>query len=164
MNQATTTTADQIACYLIWASHQSGSFISNLKLRKLLYYAQAWYLALYDKPLFPERFQAGIHGPVIPSLYSHYQRYGWKNIDDDCACPEFDQETIDFLEELLDEYGALDARRLEWLTQHERPWMNARGDLSVDEPCTNEIDENLMKTYYRARLSGAAVRPEEPAM
>lgn len=153
MNQTATTTAEQVALYLIWASQQSGSFISNLKLQKLLYYAQAWYLALYDKPLFAERFEAWIHGPVIPSLWRIYKTHGWKNIDEDVACPEFDQETKDFLEELLDEYGVLDPRRLEWLTRHEDPWMRARGDLPIDEPCANEIDEDLMKSYYRARLS-----------
>ena len=45
-------TAKSVAEFLIWSAHESGSFISNLKLQKLLYYIQAWHLAIHDRPLF----------------------------------------------------------------------------------------------------------------
>ena len=41
-----------IANYFIALANETGSYLSNLKLQKLVYYAQAWYLALYDKPPF----------------------------------------------------------------------------------------------------------------
>jgi uncharacterized phage-associated protein len=147
------TTAQDVANYLICSAHDSGSFISNLKLQKLLYYAQAWHLALFDKKLFADRFQAWIHGPAIPSIYRTYKKYGWMNIDEEPARPSFDEQTRNFLEELLDEYGSLDARRLEWLTHREDPWLMARNDAPSDESCTSWIDEDLMKSYYRARLA-----------
>jgi uncharacterized phage-associated protein len=147
------TSAQEVANYLIWGAHDSGSFISNLKLQKLLYYAQAWHLALFDKKLFPERFQAWIHGPAIPSVYRTYKKYGWTNIDEETKRPDFDEETKAFLEELLDEYGSLDARRLEWLTHREDPWLMARNDAPSDETCTTWIDEDLMKSYFKARLA-----------
>jgi uncharacterized phage-associated protein len=62
------TTAQEVANYFIRRAHDSGEFISNLKLQKLLYYSQAWHLAIFDRRLFPERFQAWVHGPVIPTL------------------------------------------------------------------------------------------------
>lgn len=40
-----------------------------MKLHKLLYYAQAWSLVWDDEPLFPERIEAWINGPVIPDLF-----------------------------------------------------------------------------------------------
>ena len=43
--------------------------MSHKKLQKLCYYAQAWYLANYGKPLMPNRFEAWVHGPVSPDLY-----------------------------------------------------------------------------------------------
>ena len=39
--------AQDVADYIIWSSHESGSFISNLKLQKLRYYVQAWHLAVF---------------------------------------------------------------------------------------------------------------------
>jgi uncharacterized phage-associated protein len=45
-----------IADYFIRLANETGSFISNLKLQKLVYCAQAWHMALYDDPLFEEDF------------------------------------------------------------------------------------------------------------
>jgi uncharacterized phage-associated protein len=50
--------------------------MSNLKLQKLMYYAQGFSLVLFNKPLFPERIEAWIHGPVIPAVYHKYKGYG----------------------------------------------------------------------------------------
>ena len=63
--------AQQIADYLIAFSHSVGDPISNLKLQKLLYYAQAWYLALHNEPLFPESIEAWVHGPAVPPVYGN---------------------------------------------------------------------------------------------
>ena len=43
-----------IANFFIELANNTGSFVSNLKLQKLVYYSQAWHLALHDKPLFEE--------------------------------------------------------------------------------------------------------------
>ena len=146
--------AQQVADYVIADSHDAGSFISNLKLQKLLYYAQAWHLAILDEPLFPERFEAWVHGPVIPELYRKYKDYRWRNIDQDVSRPALDDDTVKFLGEVLEEYGPLDARRLEWLTHRETPWINARerDGLAADDPCSALIEESEMKDYYRRRM------------
>ncbi|MFM6174756.1 MAG: Panacea domain-containing protein [Sphaerospermopsis kisseleviana] len=73
-------TCFEVAKYFIRLAHETGSFISNLKLQKLVYYAQAWHLALFEQPLFNEDFEAWIHGPVVPELYHYYKKFGWRNI------------------------------------------------------------------------------------
>ena len=51
--------AQDIADYLLaFVNRDEGELLSNLKLQKLLYYAQGFYLALYDKPLFEDRIEA----------------------------------------------------------------------------------------------------------
>jgi uncharacterized phage-associated protein len=35
---------EKIADYLIWFCHEHGDYMTNLKLQKLLYYAQGWFL------------------------------------------------------------------------------------------------------------------------
>ena len=151
-------TAQDVADYIIWSSHESGSFISNLKLQKLLYYVQAWHLAVFQRPLFPEKFQSWVRGPAIPEIYQRYQTYRWRNIDEEVKPPDLDPRTVAFMEEVLKEYGAMDARYLEQLACHEDPWLAARGDIAIDEPSTATIDEETMGVFYRWRLSEAELR------
>lgn len=56
--------------------------ISNLKLQKLLYYAQGSYLALTNEPLFNENILAWKHGPVVNEVYQVYKKYGSDGIPD----------------------------------------------------------------------------------
>ncbi len=53
--------------------------ISNLKLQKLLYYCQAYSYALMGKPMFAEDMEAWDYGPVVPSIYQEYKKYGRRN-------------------------------------------------------------------------------------
>jgi uncharacterized phage-associated protein len=70
-------TAHEIAKYFVsLVDEEAGDSISNLKLQKLLYYAQGANLALRDEPLFPEAIKAWVHGPVVPQVYHEYKQYG----------------------------------------------------------------------------------------
>lgn len=140
-----------VADYFILFANETGSFLSNLKLQKLVYYAQAWHLALHDTPLFPEDFQAWVHGPVIPQLYQEYKKFGWQPIVKD-AHPELPENVQNFLDEVAQEYFACDAYELEQMTHAEDPWNFARGDMLPDEPCTNVIKQEWMKEYYKSRV------------
>jgi uncharacterized phage-associated protein len=137
--------------YFIRMANERGSFISNLKLQKLVYYAQAWYLALHDRPLFDEDFEAWIHGPVIPVLYQKYKKFSWHPIDED-ANPNLPQYVKDFLDEVAEEYFACDAYELEQMTHIEAPWNQARGNLPPDAPSNEVIRKEWMKEYYGARV------------
>lgn len=50
--------------YLREIEDEDTDYISNLKLQKLLYYAQGSFLSIYDKPLFEDPIEAWRHGPV----------------------------------------------------------------------------------------------------
>ena len=47
-----------------------GDSITNLKLQKLVYFAQRVSLALNNKALFQEEIQAWKHGSIVPELYT----------------------------------------------------------------------------------------------
>ena len=140
-----------IADYFIWLANETGSFISNLKLQKLVYYAQAWHLALHGTPLFQEDFQAWVHGPVIPELYQKYKDFGWQPILKE-ANPELPEDIRKFLDEVAQEYFACDAYELERMTHVEAPWTQARGNLSPDAPSDAVIKKEWMKEYYSSRV------------
>ena len=73
MNTKSQKEYEKIADYFIGLSNETGSLITNLKLQKLVYYAQAWSLALNNEELFADDFQAWVHGPVLVSLYDRYR-------------------------------------------------------------------------------------------
>lgn len=146
----------QVANYFIALSNETGNLISNLKLQKLVYYAQAWHLANYSKELILEDFQAWVHGPVIPSLYGEYKSFGWKPIiREDLNTEKFSEikkqfslETLSLLELVTTEYFGLTAFELERLTHNEDPWLLTREGLATDEPSENIIEKKLIKSYY----------------
>lgn len=139
-----------IAEYFIKLANSTGSFISNLKLQKLVYYAQAWHLALRDEPLFSEDFEAWVHGPVIPELYKKYQKFGWHPIEQE-AEPDLPDGVTEFLDEVSQEYFACDTYELEQMTHIEAPWNKARGDLAPDAPSNSIIRQEWIKEYFQKR-------------
>lgn len=131
-----------------------GSSITHLKLQKLCYYAQAWFLALEDNKLFNEKFEAWVHGPVNPDLFQKYRDSSWQNLKPvgDIDLSDFTHEQLEHLEEIWSIYGKYDGKFLEDLTHQEAPWLNAREGYHESERCNVEIDVNHMKMYYREQV------------
>ena len=144
--------ASEVADYLIAFSHEHGDPVSNLKLQKLLYYAQAWHLALFDEPLFNDRIEAWVHGPVVPSVYRQFKEWAWMPIAKDPERPILDQTIQAHLDDVMDVYGSMTAYQLERLTHDEDPWIKARGGIPEDEPSNAVIEQEEMKRFYRSRL------------
>ncbi len=147
-----------VSDYFIALSNETGNLITNLKLQKLVYYAQAWHLANFKKDLFVEDFQAWVHGPVIPALYGEYKMFGWKPIiREDLTSERFleikksiSNELHSLLDLVTNEYFGMSAFDLEQLTHNEDPWVNSRNGLQMDEPSDRIITkESIMKYYSR---------------
>lgn len=128
----------------------SGEPITHLKLQKLVYYAQAWSLALLGRQLFEEDFQAWAHGPVVPSIYRAAAGSGWAPLIpfEGRKAPEFDKEQLELLKEVADTYGAYTAKGLEAMTHSEDPWRNARKGLSPEARSSKVISKESMTAYY----------------
>lgn len=54
--------------------------LTPMKLQKLLYYLQSWYLVRTDEILIDDTFHRWTYGPVIPSLYYEFKEYGAQSI------------------------------------------------------------------------------------
>ncbi|MFH0773619.1 MAG: type II toxin-antitoxin system antitoxin SocA domain-containing protein [bacterium] len=153
MKTITLPSASEYAKYFIWKASQEGKKITNKKLQKLLYYAQAWHLAIGDKPLFKDPIEAWIHGPAIRSVYGQYKKYGFGYIDESINEKEIEGISSDkFLDEIWRVYGKHNAEYLEELTHNEEPWQVARGEIDGGVSSTNIISHDVMKSYYRKRL------------
>ncbi len=145
---------ETIAKYFIWKASQENKKISNKKLQKLLYYAQAWYLAIENKPLFKDDIEAWIHGPTIRIIYNEFKKFGFRPIEIKINEKEIENiKNDDLLDEVWKLYGKYDADYLEALTHNEEPWQKAREGLEFDQSSDNIISKDSMKEYYKDRLT-----------
>jgi len=125
--------------FLSLTDEDAGELISNLKLQKLLYYAQGFHLAIYDEPLFPESIEAWAHGPVVASVYHQYKKYGSEPIPpEDVDFDIFDEDTKGFLNEVYCEFGQYSAWKLREITHDEPPWKDAYDEDIPGRVITNE--------------------------
>lgn len=147
-----TPTAQYVAECLISLSHAKRNPVSNLKLQKLLYYSQAWHLALYKHPLFDEEVEAWVHGPVVPEVFRRFRDCRWNPIPS--SGEGLDAPFMPHLEEVWKVYGELRAFDLERLTHSEDPWKMARTGLPPDVSSHRVISKPSMQEYYSSRLNG----------
>jgi uncharacterized phage-associated protein len=152
-------TINDCADFIIVKTTADGHGLNLLKLQKLCFYAQAWHLAIENDQLFDGRFEAWVHGPVNRALYkrfrdthSLYASVTEKDLSANFRDRDFPDAASNHIEMVLETYAGLSGTQLEELTHREEPWLRARGGLPPNARCEAEIDEGLMKTYYRARL------------
>ena len=146
-------TADQLSDYFNALANETGSCLTNLKLQKLLYYAQGWHLAIFDKPMFADKIEAWVHGPVVPSIYRRFKAHAAKPIDCQPEKPTMDKDVRDFMQELCSVYFARDAYELELMTHREEPWIKARKGLRADVNSSNIITTSDMKSYFKSLMA-----------
>ena len=132
--------------------------MSNKKIQKLCYYAEAWSLALLDQDIAKNSdFEAWVHGPVSKVLYDEFKEFGWREltITNPAVVKNrleriFANEQFDVLESVWDTYGEYSADQLETLTHNEEPWLEQRKGLGKFQSSTRKISKETMKTYYRS--------------
>ena len=91
-----------------------------LKMHKLLYYCQGWFVAWSGRPMFDETIQAWENGPVVADL--------WHDEDKGRGLPEprqLDEEMHLVIDYVMHRYGNLSGRDLVQLTHSESPWDGA---------------------------------------
>lgn len=139
--------AADIAKYFISLGNDedSGDLISNLKLQKLLYYAQGVHLAIHGEPLFREQLKAWAHGPVVPDVYREYSQYG----SGDIPPQEIDYEIFsdserELMNEVFSVFGQFSAWKLRNMTHDEPPWKNTEGN--------SIISHEALKEYFSSQV------------
>lgn len=125
-----------IAAYLCsryQAAH--GQRIDEMKLHKLLYFAQRESLIRNDAPLFEGEFQGWRFGPVLPAIRESYR------------CDDFgpagdlgDAQAI--VDDVFDSYAEKDSWSLSRLTHGEISWKRSRKGIAPSESSANPIPLN----------------------
>jgi uncharacterized phage-associated protein len=136
-----------VANYILEISHEESEdgeyeLISHMKLQKLVYFCQGFFLALFGKTLFSEPIEAWTHGPVCPKLYHSLKPYGSSPIT-----ASIDPEKINLNENekyiismVYNNYGQYSASRLRKITHESGPWKNT--------PPNSTISQKAMAEYF----------------
>jgi uncharacterized phage-associated protein len=146
-----------VATYILELSKENvpdGEYelISPMKLQKLVYYCQGYYLALYGSPLFPDPIEAWQHGPVCPRLYHLLRVYGNSPIAAiiDPARIRLSENEKTLIGMVYGNYGQYSASRLRAMTHAEEPWKNTYNN--------GTISRDSLKEYFNSLLD---VDPDE---
>ncbi|MDI1495580.1 MAG: hypothetical protein K8823_888 [Cenarchaeum symbiont of Oopsacas minuta] len=140
----------------------SGKGFTPIQILKLVYIAHGWSLGLRGTPLIRERIEAWKHGPVIPSLYHEFKKFGSGIINKLAYCNTettdtkivdrrsffdnvFSVDEKNIMDQVVNKYGYLTGNQLINLT-HEKgtPWRNnfKKNNWFV------EIPEDEIKSHY----------------
>ena len=145
--------AFQVARYFLGTfDEESGDNISNLKLQKLLYYAQGFHVAMHaGTPLFPEPIVAWDHGPVVEPIYHQFKHYRWQGIDrpKDFEIEDYSPEIRELLGAVYGVYGQYTAKGLENKTHNEPPWR--------DTPRNSEISLDSLKEFFTTLVDAGRI-------
>lgn len=154
----------EVCRYVIKYSNEKGYGVSNLKLQKLLYFIQAYFLITKGEPCFNEAIEAWEFGPVVPEAYREYKQYGSTNIPTmdtflkidktnywNTTVEKYPPITIDensqyCINIVVDKFSPYPAIALIELTHDQAPWK------SVYEPgMNNEISIDSIREYFNAK-------------
>jgi uncharacterized phage-associated protein len=124
-----------VANFFLDEGEKNKTTVSIMTLLKVLYFAHAWHLVKYKRPLVAQPFEAWEHGPVVRVVYEQYKAYGPKPIDKKAtlfdprigrfvvASHSFSEDTCKFLSDIYRYYSIFHPFKLSDLT-HEKggPW------------------------------------------
>ena len=117
----------------------------------------------YKLNVIDDEFEAWAHGPVCPTVYQEYKRYGFNLINAQMTEDEAQEivnqyrdrykestmsDKMDLVDAVFDKYGQMTSLQLEMLTHQEEPWIEARKGLSPIDTGNRIISDETMKRFY----------------
>ena len=146
---------NKIANWFIWYNEYIRDFenedtddITNMKLQKLLFYAQSDFLAIKGVPLFNNNILAWEHGPVIPEIYDKFKINGNKGITEynENDLKDISKDDVNLLIDVYNLFGEYSAWGLRNLTHSENPWKTTkRNDVIAIDKMANTFKEKYLE-------------------
>ncbi len=141
--------AIKVADYILRSQDHEEPDITKLKLQKLLYYTQGFFLAEFDKPLFDDEIEAWDHGPVVPNVWNHFSSIKGNLLevpeqDIDLHLNEEEKQSLDEVIELHSQYSAWALREM---SHNEEPciiaYNNGKGTV---------IPQDEIKIFFKTKI------------
>lgn len=140
--------AIEAAEYLIWLADKNEDRITNLKLQKLMYYAQGFSLAKLGHLLFDGQIVAWQHGPVVKEMYEYYKAYGSNPLPINPIHPRrYKEQEKEILDLIYGLYGQFSGWALRNMTHNEPLWQNAKEYETITPARLKEYFLNRVDVY-----------------
>lgn len=112
-----------------------GQQIDEMKLHKLMYFAQRESLIQTDEPLFHATFYGWKYGPILKEIRSAYKNGTFVNI----IPKKLTNDCSSILNKVFEEYAGKDSWSLSRLTHGEISWKNSRVGIPEEENGDNPM-------------------------
>lgn len=139
---------DVAKCFLyLDDTNEGGDGITNMKLQKLVYYAQGFYGAIFNEPLFDNEVVAWTHGPVVPELYHQYKSHGRNSVPyhNNFLTDSITEQEFELIKEVYGVFGQFSAWKLRDMTHEEKPWLDHEKQAAV-------IPFPEIESYFKTQL------------
>lgn len=139
-----------VARYMLQRAEEA----TPMALQKLLYYAQAFSRALFEKGLFDNDCQAIEDGPCYPDFCCQHSNWWDRSVDEPLPdatenFSEFTTREIVLMNAVADIFGMYSGGVLSRITHNERPWIETRGNLLPNDRSAATIDKKLIDDYFK---------------
>ena len=136
----------KIADYIVARCNDREEKITNLRLQKILYYVQGYFLKYFEQPAFNESIYCWPYGPVVAQAYYEYNINGNNNIilSESYKADALDKikpkEYRQLINNIIDRCMNFTITNLVNKTHEELPWKNS--DIK------DEISISAIKNYF----------------
>lgn len=121
--------------------------ITLKRLQPILYLTHAYTLALDDKPLSTEKFEAWHSGPTLKSVHNKFKNY--KILTRLNGISELTEDEKDLIEDVICLYSRFSDETLsEHIRSTDVAYITARNGLRCLDPCHEKLSNELIKEQY----------------
>lgn len=140
----------KIASYICGRyKRENGVSIDEMKLHKLLYFAQRECIVQTGMPMTSDSFEAWRYGPVSPDVHKLFFQGQMLtgNVDD------INAEYKSVLDAVFERYAKKNAWSLSTLSHGEQSWQRARAGVAYNQSCSEKLKiEDIKEDANRVRL------------
>lgn len=152
------TKAIEVAKYLIWLGQNERPdeplYLTPMQVQKILFYAQGWTVAEWDKPLFDDDLEAWTEGPVVDQVWRVFKAFGPKPITDESHADDSGLSEVEkhMVRQVWDTYKQYSAWALSDMTHEDPAWLGAREGLARNAAAKRKITLEAMKRSFLEKL------------
>lgn len=145
----------EICDYVLEYVSKRNRTINVFKLNSLLYIMQASYLHYYNRPLFDEDFEAWMSGPILPSVWKKYKRFGGCSIISGDFQYNIKSKDMAFLNEIIDIFGECSETSLSDMMVSQKAYTDAFKLRIPNCSIMPVIEKDAIKTSFSEFLAEA---------
>lgn len=134
-------------------------YVSTMKLQKIVFYSHAYHLVHQGSPLFNDRIEAWVNGPVVRSLFQEHKGQfvisaGFFGDVGKSSLSSAEKASIDHVIACIGDMSGAD---LSELTHSEAPWEMARQGYEPNQRSDKEITNDSIYAFYSGTSFGNPV-------